>query len=274
MNVTCSRHVREGSSHVIRYITSLTSAVTSHSAHVTNPRAASSSSNWWKVRQTSDVYVKAAAAQNYRSRAAFKLVELDDKYKLLHHKIKRVVDLGAAPGAWSQVVTRRLGTSTDVVHGNNAHLGKKVISVDILDFPPVPGTYHMPHTNAEDILVIRKAMDKVWGEGTCAQLVLSDMLHSVAGQKDFDHVQSIRLCAAALKFCFENLQRGGNVAMKLYWGAEADRFILLLQKHFRNVTVFKAKASRKRSREVYIVGLGYIPKNKSAKKCEPDDFID
>ena len=210
----------------------------------------------WQQRQSSDVYVKAAKAENYRCRSAFKLVQIDEAYRIFKKK-ERIVDLGAAPGSWSQVAVQR-SVSTS-----------QVISVDIKDFEPVPGTIHLPKTSIEDIDVISDVIQDNWQDQK-AQLVLSDMLHNVSGEKTYDHINSIKLCSNVLKFCFQHLEDNGSVVMKIYHGPHEEKFILLLRKYFKNVFTYRPDASRKTSREKFIIGKQFQSSVLEKPKLESD----
>jgi 23S rRNA (uridine2552-2'-O)-methyltransferase len=200
----------------------------------------------WHTIQATDVYVKAAKAENFRCRSAFKLLQINDSFKIFRGK-KRVVDLGAAPGSWSQVATKNVIKDPSTI---------SVLSVDILDFEPVPGTFHLPKTGIEDEAAIVESMISIWGENK-PQLVLSDMLHNVSGQHSFDHANSVKLCSNVLKFCFNHLENKGSVVMKIYSGPYENKFIKLMEEYFKHVRRFKPDASRKSSKELYIIAIGF-----------------
>ena len=204
-----------------------------------------SMSRWHNI-QSNDVYVKAAKADNFRCRSAFKLLQIDDSFKIFKGK-KRVVDLGAAPGSWSQVAVRQVSANSSII---------PVLSVDILDFEPVSGAFHLPKTSIEDKVSIDQAMEKIWGEGK-PQLVLSDMLHNVSGENSYDHVNSVKLCSYVLKFCFSHLENNGSVVMKIYNGPHESKFVKLLEAYFKKVKRFKPDASRKTSKEHYLIALRF-----------------
>ena len=190
--------------------------------------------------------MKAARAENYRCRSAFKLIQIDDSFKIFKRK-KRIVDLGAAPGSWSQIAVKNAVKEPSTI---------PVLSVDILDFESVPGTFHLPKTSIENKSAIVDAMEHIWGKKK-PQLVLSDMLHNVSGQKSFDHANSLKLCSNVLKFCFDHLEDGGSAVMKIYNGPYESKYIKLLQVYFKQVKRFKPDASRKSSKEHYIIAIGF-----------------
>ena len=222
------------------------------------------SSSQWHTTQSNDVFVKAAKAENYRCRSAFKLLQINESFKIFKGK-KRVVDLGAAPGSWSQVAVKLVPANSSTV---------PVLSVDILDFEPVPGTFHLPRTNIEDKVSIDKAIEKIWGEEK-PQLVLSDMLHNVSGEKSYDHLNSIKLCSHVLKFCFSHLENNGSVVMKIYNGPHETKFVKLLEVYFKKVKRFKPDASRKTSKEHYLIALRFERRkfDKKYNKSEEKDDL-
>jgi 23S rRNA (uridine2552-2'-O)-methyltransferase len=196
------------------------------------------SSQRWLTRQLNDPYVAAAKAKGYRSRAAFKLVELDDKYHLIGRQ-SRVVDLGAAPGGWSQVALER-GAA-------------KVIGIDLLPIEPVSG--------AEFILgdFMTPGMDDALAallDGP-ADLVLSDMAPNTTGHVATDHLRIIALADLALDFAIRILAPGGAFVTKLFQGGAQADTLAALKRHFREVRHAKPKASRKDSRELYVVATGF-----------------
>ncbi len=196
------------------------------------------SSQRWLTRQLNDPYVEAAKVKGYRSRAAFKLVELDDKYQLIG-KSSRVIDLGAAPGGWSQIALER-GAS-------------RVIGIDLLPIEPVSG--------AEFILgdFMTPGMDDALAAKLdgAADLVLSDMAPNTTGHVATDHLRIIALADLALDFAIRNLAHGGAFVTKLFQGGAQADTLATLKRHFREVRHAKPKASRKDSRELYVVAMGF-----------------
>lgn len=191
----------------------------------------------WKSRQQSDPYVKQARQAGYRSRAAYKLLELDEKDGLFRPG-QCVVDLGAAPGGWSQVARERTGT------------GGTVIALDLLDMEPVDGATFIQGDFREDAAL--EAVEAALG-GRRADLVLSDMAPNISGIGPADQARSMHLAELALEFALEWLEPAGKLVVKLFQGEGFDSLIARLRKEFRSVRIRKPPASRQESREVYAV---------------------
>jgi 23S rRNA (uridine2552-2'-O)-methyltransferase len=206
------------------------------------------SSTRWLQRQLNDPYVKRAKAEGYRGRAAFKIMELDDKYRFLVPGA-RVVDLGCAPGGWLQVAVAR-------VNALGEKKGKRtgtVLGVDIQEVEPLAGaTVHVLDFLDEGA----DAQVKDWLGGT-ADVVMSDMAASSSGHKQTDHLRIMALCEAAAHFAFDVLDENGTfVAKVLAGGAEAE-LQQLLKQNFRKVANVKPPASRADSSEKYVVATGF-----------------
>jgi len=206
------------------------------------------SSTKWLQRQLNDPYVKRARTEGYRGRAAYKILELDDKYRFLVPGA-RVVDLGCAPGGWCQVAVKRvnaLGERTSKAQGY-------VLGIDLQEVDPIPGAeIHQLDFMDEE------ADDKVrdWLGGP-ADVVMSDMAAASSGHKQTDHLRIIALCEAAAYFAFDVLQEGGTfVAKVLAGGAEGDLQKILKQR-FAKVANVKPAASRSDSSEKFVVATGY-----------------
>ena len=206
------------------------------------------SSTLWLERQLNDPYVKRATLEGYRGRAAFKILELDDKYHFLVPGA-RIVDLGCAPGGWCQVAVPRINALGD-------RPGKKVgtiLGVDLQEVEPIPGAeIHVLDFMDEG------ADDKVkaWLDGA-ADVVMSDMAAASSGHKQTDHLRIIALCEAAAYFAFEVLAPGGTfIAKVLAGGAEGD-MQALLKKKFNKVSNIKPPASRSNSSEKFVVATGF-----------------
>lgn len=206
------------------------------------------SSTLWLERQLNDPYVKRAQAEGYRGRAAFKILELDDKYRFLVPGA-RVVDLGCAPGGWCQVAVKR-------VNALGTRSGKKVgtvLGVDLKEVEPIAGAELHVLDFMED-----GADDKVkaWLGGK-ADVVMSDMAASSSGHKQTDHLRIIALCEAAAYLAFDVLDIGGTfVAKVLAGGAEGD-LQKLLKQQFTKVANVKPPASRSDSSEKFVVATGF-----------------
>ena len=198
------------------------------------------SSSRWLARQLNDPYVAEAKAKGYRSRAAFKLIELDDKFHFLKPGA-RVLDLGAAPGGWSQVARARIATSG------------KVLGVDILDIEPLTGVemLKLDLTSAEAPALIREAF------GGPADVVLSDMAAPTTGHRPTDHLRTTVLFESALELTEGVLKPGGTFVGKVFQGGAAPELLARLKKSFREVRHVKPPASRAESVELYLVALGF-----------------
>jgi 23S rRNA (uridine2552-2'-O)-methyltransferase len=198
----------------------------------------------WLQRQLNDPYVEEAKRQGYRSRAAFKLIEIDDKHHLLKPG-KTVIDLGAAPGGWAQVAADRV----------KAAQGKgTVIAADLNDIEPVAGVTFMQAdvTGAEAGEMIRAALG-----GARADVVLSDMAASSIGHRQTDHLRVIALAEAALDLAEDVLAPGGAYLAKVLQGGAGQDLMARLRQGFAKVTHVKPKASRADSSEVYVLATGF-----------------
>ncbi len=206
------------------------------------------SSTRWLERQLNDPYVKRAKAEGYRGRAAFKILELDDKYNFLVPGA-RVVDLGCAPGGWCQVAVKRVNALGDL---GDAPQGT-ILGIDLQEVDPIPGTeLHVLDFLEEDA----DAKVKSWLGGQ-ADVVMSDMAASSSGHKQTDHLRIMALCEAAAYFAFDVLApKGTFVAKVLAGGAEGDLQQMLKQK-FTKVANVKPGASRSDSSEKFVVATGY-----------------
>ena len=206
------------------------------------------SSTLWLERQLNDPYVKRAQVEGYRGRAAFKILELDDKYRFLVPGA-RIVDLGCAPGGWCQVAVRRINALGE-------RQGKKVgtiLGVDLQEVESIPGAEIHVLDFMDD-----GADDKVktWLDGQ-ADVVMSDMAAASSGHKQTDHLRIIALCEAAAYFAFDVLAPGGTfIAKVLAGGAEGD-LQALLKKKFTKVSNMKPPASRSNSSEKFVVATGF-----------------
>ena len=197
------------------------------------------SSTRWLQRQLNDPYVKQAKAEGYRSRAAYKLIELDEKFGLLKG-VTRVVDLGIAPGGWSQVV-RKLKPK--------AH----VVGIDLLEVEPIEGVtiFQMDFMDDEAPAVLENAL------GGKADLVMSDMAANTVGHKQTDHLRTMGLVEAGAWFAIENLAPGGTYLAKVLAGGTDNEMLKLLKQHFKTVKHAKPPASRKGSSEWYVIAQGF-----------------
>ncbi len=197
------------------------------------------SSNRWIARQDKDPYVKQAKAAGYRARAAFKLLELDDRDRLLKPGLK-VVDLGAAPGSWAQVAAEKVGDSG------------RVVALDILPMDALPGVEIIEgdFREAEALEALEAAV------GERVDLVLSDMAPNLSGIAASDQARSMHLAELAMDFARQWLAPNGRFVVKLFQGEGFDEFVREARATFKAVRVRKPKSSRRESREVYLVGDG------------------
>lgn len=200
----------------------------------------SKSSARWLREHFDDVYVKRAQAQGLRSRAAFKLEELIERDRLLKPGIA-VVDLGAAPGGWSQVVRERLGDSG------------RVIALDVLPMQGIAGVEFLQGDFREEAVL--KQLESLLG-GQKVDLVLSDMAPNMTGVAVADQARAMELAELALEFSCAWLKPGGAFLVKLFQGTGFDEYLRRLRAEFERVTMRKPKASRARSREVYALATG------------------
>ncbi|HEV8015750.1 MAG TPA: RlmE family RNA methyltransferase [Stellaceae bacterium] len=222
---------------------------TSHGARrglavrVKTAKQRSASSAAWLQRQLNDPYVAEAKRLGYRSRAAFKLLELDDRFHLLKRGA-RVVDLGAAPGGWSQVAAKRIG----------AEAGKgRLVAADILAMEAVPGA-----TVLELDFLERDAPAKIVAAlGGPADLVLSDMAAPATGHAPTDHLRIVALAEAAYDFAKDVLAPGGTFVAKVFQGGAEGALLTALKRDFTSLRHAKPPASRAESAEVYVVAQGF-----------------
>jgi len=201
----------------------------------------SKSSHSWLQRQRSDPYVKLAVAQGYRSRAAFKLLEINQRDNLFKPGL-RVVDLGAAPGGWSQVAKTCVGAKGFVV------------SIDILAMEPLKDVYEI-QGNFEQPAVMAQLLSYL--PGGQADLVISDMAPNLSGIAVVDQAKAFALAEAALLSLEGFLIKDGTFVVKIFQGRGFTDYLQVVKQHFKQVMLRKPKASRSDSSEVYIVAKGY-----------------
>lgn len=201
----------------------------------------SKSSARWLAEHESDPYVKRAREEGWRSRAAFKLEEIQRTDRLLRPGIT-VVDLGAAPGGWSQYAARLLA-------------GKgRVVALDVLEMPALPGVEFIQGDFTEPDVLER--LEAALG-GDRVDLVMSDMAPNMMGISDVDHDRSMYLVDLAVEFASKTLRPGGDLLMKVFQGREFQPLLARLRKEFDTVKLRKPGASRARSSEVYVLARGY-----------------
>lgn len=202
--------------------------------------ARSKSSRRWLAEHFDDQYVQQAQREGWRGRAAFKLIELDEKYGLLRPGM-RVADLGAAPGAWSQVALGKIGRKG------------QLFALDILPMEPLEGAHIIEGDFTEDEPL--QQLEALL-EGHPVDLVLSDMAPNMSGMTAVDQPRAMYLAELALQFAVEWLKPGGAFLVKVFQGEGTDAFLAECRQAFDKVLVRKPKSSRPRSREVYLLGQG------------------
>ena len=202
-------------------------------------RGRTASSTRWLERQLNDPYVRRAKAENYRSRAAYKLLELDEKYRLLKGA-KAVVDLGIAPGGWSQVVRKRAP-------------GARIVGIDLLPTDPIEGV-EILQMDFMDETAPERLKQALSGP---ADLVLSDMAANTVGHPQTDHLRTMALVEAGLEFAKEVLCPGGAFVAKVLAGGTDTQLLAELKRHFATVKHAKPPASRKGSSEWYVIAQGF-----------------
>lgn len=209
-------------------------------------RYKSKSSTNWLNRQKTDIHTVQSKLENYRSRAAYKLIEINDKFRLINNSSRNILDLGFAPGAWTQVVLNEI---------KRQNIMSRVLGVDLINCSPPPGSSFIQgdifskktHQN------IREFFDD--GTEAPVNLILSDMMANTSGIKDNDHYASMDLCDGVLVLLCQLLQKDGNLVMKFYTGKEDVLMKNKLQKVFRKVHMMKPQACRNELREMYFIGL-------------------
>jgi 23S rRNA (uridine2552-2'-O)-methyltransferase len=203
----------------------------------------SKTSKAWMQEHLNDEFVKRAQKDGYRARAAYKLLEIDDKDKLIKPGMT-VVDLGSTPGSWSQVAVQR-------IKGQG-----RVIALDILDMHPIPGVeFICGDFREEEVLKQLEASLN----GKPVDLVIADMAPNMSGLKDVDQAGATYLTELALDFCQQWLKPGGNFLVKVFIGSGFDEIVKQMRGQFEKVVTRKPKASRDRSSEVYLLGLQRKP---------------
>lgn len=209
------------------------------------------SSTLWLKRQLNDPYVAAAQKEGYRSRSAYKLIELDDRFGLFKRGA-RVVDLGAAPGGWSQVAAARVGAAE----------GKgKLVALDVEAMEPIAGITTLVGDVCES-QAGKRIRDELEG---AADIVLSDMAPAATGHRPTDHIRIVALAEEALALAEEVLVPGGAFVVKVLQGGAEPSLLAKLKRRFAKVRHVKPKASRKESAELYLVAQGFRPET----RCGP-----
>jgi 23S rRNA (uridine2552-2'-O)-methyltransferase len=202
-------------------------------------RGRTSASTRWLERQLNDPYVRKAKAEGYRSRAAYKLIELDERFTLLK-SARRVIDLGIAPGGWSQVVRRRSATA-------------RIVGIDLLPTEPIDDVTILQMDFMDDAAPGLLAQEL----GGKADLVLSDMAANTVGHQQTDHLRTMGLVEAAADFAGEVLAPGGAFVAKVLAGGADHDLVAILKRMFATVKHAKPPASRKDSSEWYVIAQGF-----------------
>jgi 23S rRNA (uridine2552-2'-O)-methyltransferase len=194
-----------------------------------------------------DRFYKAAKAEGYRSRSAYKLLQLSQKFRVIK-KGDAVIDLGAAPGGWSQVARELVGENG------------VVISVDLQSVSSLEGVIVLRGdiTSEETVTAIKAALLELGRDADAVDVVISDAAPQLTGNKDLDHYRSFELSAAALAIAAVVLKPGGNFVTKIFQSEYYPQFYLSVKDRFRQTRAYAPEASRKRSAEVYVVGKGYL----------------
>ena len=214
--------------------------MTSKPARPTRSKPRTESSRRWLERQHKDPYVKSARSKGYRSRAAFKLAEMDTRFHLLR-KGARVLDLGAAPGGWSQVAAQKVGAAG------------KVVAIDLLAMEPIADVTIIQGDASDPALwpVLQEAL------GGAADVVLSDMAAPTTGHRATDHLRTLALLEAALEIAEGMLKPGGAFVGKIFRGGASNEVLARIKQRFREVKHVKPPASRAESVELYLVAVGF-----------------
>ena len=184
----------------------------------------------WIIKQKRDIYVKKSKLEGYRSRAVYKLQEINEKFKLIKNNTL-VVDLGAAPGSWSQYISRNFKSS-------------KIISIDLKDIEPIKNLFHIKGDFTEDDQKIK--IQNYFGKKV--DLIISDMAVNTTGNKSVDSLVTGELCIEAMNFAVELLNKKGTFISKLFMGASFNEIVALGKKTFNQVDIFKPHSSRKDSK--------------------------
>jgi 23S rRNA (uridine2552-2'-O)-methyltransferase len=199
----------------------------------------------WIRRHVTDPYVKAATQRGYRARSAYKLIEIDDKERLLKPGAV-VVDLGATPGSWSQVARERL-------KGRDGNLRGRIIALDLLPMEALPDVAFIEGDFRDETVAARLAEVL---RGDRVDVVLSDMAPNLSGIAAADAARSLHLCELALEFSLVHLNADGALLVKAFQGSGYSQFVELLKRHFRSVAARKPAASRAESAETYLLARG------------------
>ena len=205
------------------------------------------SSRRWLERHLNDPYVHQSKIDGYRSRAAYKLIEINERYHLLK-KGQKIIDLGAAPGGWCQVAAKIVGSTND---------HPSVVGIDYLHIDPLPGVTMLEMDFLDDDAP-EKLMDAL---GAKPDLVISDMAAPTIGHKQTDHIRTIHLCEVAADFAVSVLKPGGHFLAKTFQGGAENELLTILKQNFKKIYHVKPPASRAESVELYLLAYDFKGKN-------------
>lgn len=212
------------------------------------------SSRRWLERHLNDPYVQRATHEGYRSRAVYKLLEIDEKHDILSDA-RRIVDLGAAPGGWSQVAARVTGSTDDA---------PRVAAIDFLEMDPIAGVAFLQMDFLDD-----EAPGKlVEAAGGPPDLVISDMAAPTTGHKRTDHLRTMHLCEVAAHFAVDVLKPGGHFLAKTFQGGTENELLTMLKRNFRSVVHIKPPASRAESVEMFLLAKGFKGRDEAEQREE------
>jgi 23S rRNA (uridine2552-2'-O)-methyltransferase len=221
----------------------MTQSIRVKKVQLKNARGRKTSSQRWLRRHFNDPYVQQAQRQGYRSRAAFKILEIDTKFKLFKPG-HVVVDLGAAPGGWSQIAAKAITANTQ---------SNSLFAIDLLPVEPIPGMNYIQG----DFLDLANQKKLVSLTGNQVDVVLSDMAAQTTGHASTDHTRTRALAEAAFSFAQNVLKEGGTFVTKVFAGGTHQELLIQLKQDFKSVKHYKPPASRKESPEVYVVCQGF-----------------
>jgi len=216
------------------------------------------SSTIWLERQLNDPYVARARSEGYRSRAAFKIKEMDEKHKLFR-KGMRIVDLGAAPGGWSQVAAKAIGST---------ELNPLIVGIDYLEMDPIPGVILLKKDFTEDDAPAQ--LIAAMG-GKKADLVMSDMAWPTTGHRPTDHLRIVHLIEIAAAFALDVLAPNGTFVAKVFQGGTEHELLHMLKRHFKTTMHAKPPSSRQDSAEAYLIAKGFKGSNDTVAGDEEYD---
>jgi 23S rRNA (uridine2552-2'-O)-methyltransferase len=215
------------------------------SQNLKNGHKFTKSSKKWLTRQLNDPFVEKAKQEGWRSRAVFKIIEIDEKFKIFKKK-SSVVDLGSAPGGWSQYAVKKVGEN-------------KVVALDLLEMSPIAGVYFLQQNflAQETLIKIRETLVKINKQPYC-NVLLSDMASNTTGNKTVDHLQIIGLLEDVLAMADKILKNGGCLISKIFQGSSSEIILQQLKQKFKQVKYFKPKSSRQDSSEHYLIALNFL----------------